>query len=122
MSTPKKKLSGADIFFECLKKEGVEVSVINARFAKPVDENIAMFAGQGKTVITIEDHSLAAGFGSAVLELAAAKNTNITGRIINLGAADEFINVDTRNAQLDKIGVTTEKIINLVKSLNDSDQ
>ena len=55
----------------------------------------------------------------AVLEMAAAKKTNITGRIINLGAADEFINVDTRNAQLDRMGVTSEKIIKTVKSLND---
>ena len=56
-----------------LAKEGIAVDVINARFAAPVDERIIALLETGKSIITVEDHHSACGFGSAVLELVAAK-------------------------------------------------
>ena len=51
------------------EKEGVSVAVINARFAKPVDKDlIVQYAKSTHCLITIEEHSLKGGFGSAVLE------------------------------------------------------
>ncbi len=58
---------------ELLAKDGIAVDVINARFAAPVDEKIISLLEQGKRIITVEDHTISCGFGSAVLELAAAK-------------------------------------------------
>ncbi|MFQ5444242.1 MAG: 1-deoxy-D-xylulose-5-phosphate synthase, partial [Nitrospinales bacterium] len=52
-----------------LEEQGLSVAVINARFAKPVDsEMVTRYAGSVKCMITIEEHSLQGGFGSAVLE------------------------------------------------------
>ena len=52
-----------------LEGEGVSSAVINARFAKPVDaEMVEFYAPQVDVILTLEDHALAGGFGSAVLE------------------------------------------------------
>ncbi len=53
-----------------LEKEGLSLAVINARFAKPLDEEaILSFAQQGKAIITVEEGVISGGFGSAVREL-----------------------------------------------------
>src|SRR5258705_3638205 len=53
---------------ESLAKEGIEVAVVNARFIKPLDDElIAKYCTPGALVITAEEGSLAGGFGSAVM-------------------------------------------------------
>ena len=52
-----------------LEKEGISLAVVNARFARPLDEEMILrFAGEGKTVITVEEGISEGGFGSAVRE------------------------------------------------------
>ncbi len=54
---------------EKLEQEGVSVAVVNGRFAKPVDsELIVKMANQCKCLVTVEEHALDGGWGSAVLE------------------------------------------------------
>jgi 1-deoxy-D-xylulose-5-phosphate synthase len=54
---------------EILAKEGIEVAVVNARFIKPIDDElIAKYCKPFARVITVEEGSLAGGFGSAVME------------------------------------------------------
>src|SRR5262249_20483854 len=70
---------------DLLAGEGSEVRVINARFAKPVDrEMVAAALERGHPVITIEDHSLAGGFGSAIIETAQELGQD-TRSIVRLG-------------------------------------
>ena len=53
-----------------LEKEGLSLAVINARFAKPLDEEaILAYAQDGNAVITVEEGVVSGGFGSAVREL-----------------------------------------------------
>jgi len=53
-----------------LEKEGINLAVVNARFAKPLDEEaILCFAQKGNVIITVEEGVVAGGFGSAVREL-----------------------------------------------------
>ncbi len=55
---------------EKLEQEGISLAVVNARFAKPLDERtILRFASPGRTIITVEEGVTAGGFGSAVREL-----------------------------------------------------
>jgi len=77
-----------------------------------------------KTIITVEDHSLSCGFGSALLELAADKTLKSTGsgvkssgKIITLGGPDEYVEVETRSLQCDQIGIGAERIVETVKKL-----
>ena len=52
-----------------LEGEGLSVAVINARFVKPLDTDlICRYARSAKCLVTLEEHSLQGGFGSAVLE------------------------------------------------------
>ena len=62
-------VDGAMMVSNMFEKEGVSVAVINARFAKPVDKDLIVeYAKSTRCLITIEEHSLKGGFGSAVLE------------------------------------------------------
>lgn len=58
-----------------LEKDGIDAAVINARFVKPLDRDLILeHAGRIKKVITVEEHVLDGGFGSAVLEMLADEN------------------------------------------------
>ncbi len=76
---------------EELAGQGIEATVVNARFAKPLDEElIAGLAAQCKRVVTVEENVAAGGFGSAVLECLA--DAGLTGvRVLRLGIPDQFI-------------------------------
>ncbi|MDD5458212.1 MAG: 1-deoxy-D-xylulose-5-phosphate synthase [Phycisphaerae bacterium] len=102
-----------------LEKEGMNVDVINARFASPVDDKILALYESRKAVITVEDHRQACGFGSAVLEAAANKNKGrINAKVINLAAPKEFIRHDTRAKQINAVGIDLQCIIRTVKELS----
>jgi len=99
-----------------LAKEGIAVDVINARFAAPVDEKIISLLAQGKSIVTVEDHRLACGFGSAVLEAAAAKlGSGIAKPVTVLGVPREFIKHDSRGQQFMEVGINADKIKQAVK-------
>ena len=103
---------------QLLAKEKIAVDVINARFAVPVDEKIISLLAKGKGIITVEDHRVACGFGSALLELAGATFPDGIARPISvLGAPKEFIKHDMRMTQLIKAGVNADQIVRTVKSV-----
>jgi 1-deoxy-D-xylulose-5-phosphate synthase len=82
---------------EMLAREDIHCTVANARFAKPVDsELIIELAASTKRLLTVEENTLAGGFGSAVLELLAeAKLEGIKAEC--LGLPDRFIEHGTQD-------------------------
>ncbi len=79
---------------EELEKKGISVAVINARFAKPLDEEmITQYAQKTGKIITVEENTLIGGFGSAMLEC-LEKNNMSNIKMKRLGAMDEFIGYD----------------------------
>jgi 1-deoxy-D-xylulose-5-phosphate synthase len=73
-----------------LEGEGVSSAVINARFAKPIDtEMIEFYAQHVDVLLTLEDHVMAGGFGSAVLE--TVSNARINTPVVRIGWPDQFI-------------------------------
>ena len=110
---------------DMLAADGIEITVINARFATPVDAGLCSLLEQGKKLITVEDHSLSGGFGSALMELAAEKlladgkenADNITGKLITLGGGNEFIEAGKRNVQLDEMNISADRIVETVKKI-----
>jgi len=79
-----------------LKKMGINAEVIDARFIKPLDENLLRkkFVNYNK-VITVEENALNGGFGSAVLEF--IENENIqTISVKRMGLPDEFVTHGTQ--------------------------
>ncbi|MCJ7777475.1 MAG: hypothetical protein MUP16_04085, partial [Sedimentisphaerales bacterium] len=103
---------------QLLQQDGIDVDVINARFAAPVDEKIISLLSRLEGIITVEDHHLACGFGSAVLEaVAAALPKPITRPIVTLGMPRTFLKHDSRNAQLIQAGINADKIIQTAKEM-----
>ncbi len=102
-----------------LGRQGIPVDVINARFAAPIDDRIICLLDQGKIIVTVEDHSLACGFGSAVLELAAARTP--PNRQLNairvLGAPRRLIGHNSRDRQLMEAGINADEIVKTVKEM-----
>ena len=99
-----------------LAEDGIAVDVINGRFAAPIDEKIVSLLDQGKGIITVEDHASACGFGSAVLELAAAKSCSLKD-IHLLGAPRRFIGHNSRAQQLMEAGINADKIVETAKEM-----
>jgi 1-deoxy-D-xylulose-5-phosphate synthase len=106
-------LAAADL----LAESGIEAAVINARFAKPVDRSMVEAALRlGGPVITVEDHSVAGGFGSVVLEAAQEMGLDAS-RIDRLGIpADRFIAHGSRSGQLAECGMDATGIASTIQS------
>jgi len=101
-----------------LSKEKIAVDVFNARFAEPVDGRLLSVLQKGKPIVTVEDHSVACGFGSAVLEkISSNLNGPVENRIIVLGSPRKFIMHSTRSYQLEQVGVSAEKIAQKVREI-----
>ncbi len=102
---------------EELSKEGIELTVVNARFAKPLDEElIKKLSEEQPFVITVEEHAASGGFGSAVLECLNRLGMD-TGKTRCLGIPDKFIEHGNRAKLLASLGLDAEGIIKIVKSL-----
>jgi 1-deoxy-D-xylulose-5-phosphate synthase len=92
---------------QMLELEGLRVAVINPRFAKPVDRAcVERFGRHCGLVITMEDHVLAGGFGSAVLE--TMNELELQVPVVRVGWPDEFIEHGKVDALREKYGLTAE--------------
>jgi len=101
-----------------LEREGIAIDVINGRFATPIDEKIISLLSKGKSIITVEDHRLACGFGSSLLEAAASTLPDgIKKPIVMLGMPKQFIKHDSRSSQLMFYGVNADRIVQKAKEI-----
>ena len=88
-----------------LQAEGKSVALINARFCKPIDnEMLEKYGKITKIICTVEDGVLMGGFGSAVMETLA--DAHIRTPVVRVGWPDKFIEHATSNKDLqDKYGM-----------------
>jgi len=99
-----------------LASEGYSVALINARFAKPVDaECIGRYGQRCGLLITMEDHVLAGGFGSAVLETLNAQQIDVP--VVRVGWPDEFIEHGKVESLRAKHGLTAEAALARVRPM-----
>lgn len=99
-----------------LAKDGIKVSVINARFVKPLDEGLLENVfGRIKRVVTVEEGVIEGGFGSAILEF--IEKERIKGvSVKRIGLPSEFIEHGGRKELLKKYNLTSEGIYNAIKT------
>ena len=95
---------------DLLAKRSIEATVINARFAKPIDaEAMRAAASSHPLLVTVEDHALLGGFGSAVGE--ALLDSGIGGaRVVRLGLPDRFIEHGNRDELLRRLNLAPAQI------------
>jgi 1-deoxy-D-xylulose-5-phosphate synthase len=99
-----------------LAAEGCDVALINPRFTKPLDTGTHEFFGRAaEVVVTLEDHVLMGGYGSAVLELFSEKAVGTP--VVRIGWPDQFIEHATTQDELRrKYGLTAENAVARVKA------
>jgi 1-deoxy-D-xylulose-5-phosphate synthase len=102
-----------------LEQEGIEVSIVNARFAAPLDSAIIEILKQGRPVVTVEDHGSAGGFGSSILESAAGRIHGFkAGNCVRILAVPRrFIRHNSRTEQLMEAGINADKIAEAVREM-----
>jgi 1-deoxy-D-xylulose-5-phosphate synthase len=102
---------------EMLAKEGIDVTVVNARFIKPLDDELILkYCKPGTKILTVEEGSLAGGFGSAVME--RAQELGITGlEFDRIGIPDEYVHHGAQDILRAAYDLHTEGIANRMRKL-----
>lgn len=102
---------------ERLKKDDLDVGVINARFVKPLDaEVMTRVLNDSPFVVTVEEAALAGGFGSALLEL-ACEHRLPTQHIKRLGIPDQFVEHGERAELFADLGIDDDGIVAACRQL-----
>ncbi|HZS76859.1 MAG TPA: 1-deoxy-D-xylulose-5-phosphate synthase [Ktedonobacteraceae bacterium] len=101
-----------------LAGEGISATVVNARWAKPLDEELILrLAKTVGRIVTVEDHVVAGGFGSAVLELLEAKGLLREVDIRVIGYPDRFIEHGAPSILKELYGLSSSHIKDVVREL-----
>jgi len=99
-----------------LEKYGIKISVVNARFIKPLDEeNLLKHAESHQYIVTLEDNVLMGGFGSSILEVFEKNNTSIA--VKRFGWPDQFIEHGNSVHELrSKVGLDQESLTKSIEA------
>jgi 1-deoxy-D-xylulose-5-phosphate synthase len=96
---------------QILSEHGIEATVINARFVKPLDIDLIIpLAEKIGRVVTLEEGCLMGGFGSAVAE--ALLDANVVIPVKRIGIPDELVDHATPEESKVSLGLTSEQIVN----------
>lgn len=100
---------------ELLKPEGIEATIINARYIKPMDEALLARLGQENTpILTVEEGMLNGGLGSQIANYIT--DNGYSNRVKRLGIDNQYIEHGDVNAILDDLGLSAEQIKKTVQS------
>jgi len=103
---------------EILSLKGIELTIVDARFAKPLDEKIIMeIATSHEAVITIEEGSIG-GFGSHVAQLLSDRGVFDKGlKFRSMFLPDLFLDQDTPDAMYKKAGLDCDSIVEKIETV-----
>ncbi|MBZ0267532.1 1-deoxy-D-xylulose-5-phosphate synthase [bacterium] len=94
---------------DLLREKGISCGVINARFVKPLDEELLMeLASRHSVLVTVEEAQRSGGFGSAVAELLTDRGS--ATRVVSIGAADRFVEHARPDVQRRGAGLSPDAI------------
>ena len=104
---------------ETLAASGLAVSVVDARFAKPLDEELIVAEGRrAGRLLTVEEGCLPGGFGSGVLELLERRGLVADGIVVRrLGLPDQFVTHGDAPKQRAELGIDAEGIARACREL-----
>jgi 1-deoxy-D-xylulose-5-phosphate synthase len=92
---------------EGLAEQGIDASVVNCRFLKPMDEDTLEWAlASHPAVVTIEEAIVVNGFGSVIAARAADRAADHRPRVRVLGVPDRLVDHAARGQQLEEVGLT----------------
>lgn len=101
---------------DSLMKKGIDATVVNARFVKPLDSELILALAQTKRlIVTVEEAYLAGGFGSAVIELLEANSILDSVKVVRMGVPDRIITHGDPKLLLAKYGLDADGIYSKVR-------
>lgn len=102
---------------ERLAVEGIDASVVNCRFIKPLDTGmLQVLAAHHRVLVTVEEGTIVNGFGAYLSE--TLQTTNPEVRVVALGVPDRLIEQAPRAEQLESFGLTAEGIARRLRALH----
>lgn len=102
---------------ERLAADGIQATVVNARFVKPLDEElISKLALEHQLLVTVEEAYLAGGFGSAVMELLEENGLLENTTVVRMGVPDEIVTHGDPKQLLADYGLDAMGISNKLRS------
>ena len=106
-----KALGAADL----LAEHGLDVTVADARFAKPLDAGLlAQLAAEHDLLVTIEEGVLMGGFGSAVWE--SLSEGGAAPRMLRVGLPDRYVTHGAPKLLHEEVGFTAERIAERIEA------
>ena len=100
---------------ERLAAAGVAATVVDARFAKPIDPDLPALVERHRAALTIEDGTVCGGFGSGVLEALAAAGVSVPVRV--LGLPDSFVEHGQQGRLLSGFGLDADGVVDAAREL-----
>lgn len=101
---------------ENLEKDGIEATVVNMRFVKPLDSELILDLAQtNQLIVTVEEAYLAGGFGSAVMELLEENGLQDKVKVVRMGVPDEIVPHGDPKVLLGGYGLDADGIYTKVK-------
>lgn len=108
-------LAEAIIASQELKKEGISVRVVNVAVVKPIDKTTVInCAKETKFVVTVENHSIIGGLGSAVCEVLSE---NYPTKVYRIGIQDEFGQSGKADELMEYYGLNSNGLIKRIKTI-----
>ena len=98
---------------EMLAADGIDAKVINMHTIKPLDEELVVEAAKIGKIVTVEEHSVIGGLGSAVCDVVAQK---APAKVLKIGVNDVYGESGPAAALIKKYGLDAEGIYNKVKA------
>lgn len=101
-----------------LHKEGIETTLADVSTIKPIDREgvVRLLQETGGRAVTVEDHNIYGGLGSAVCEVACEESP---AKVIRLGLKDQYARSGAAKELLDAYGLSVEDIVNAVKRVRE---
>ncbi len=106
----------ASAVYDELKEKGMHITLVNARFVKPLDELMLQeLAKEHRTIMTLEEHVFQGGFGQAVSAFymkCGLKDVDV----VNFAIDDSFVEHGSVTALREKLGLDTETIVKAIEA------
>lgn len=101
---------------EALKEKGIPCTLVNARFAKPIDEEMIRYLAQNHDVIVpMEENVASGGLSEKVLTLVNQEKLPVT--VLPVAIPDEYVEHGNVDILKDEIGISTEKVVEKIERL-----
>ena len=101
---------------EALKEKGISCTLVNARFAKPIDEEMIRYLAQNHDIIVpMEENVASGGLSEKTVTLVNQEKLPVT--VLPVTIPDEYVEHGNVDILKDEIGISTEKVVEKIERL-----